>query len=87
MTQHCSHLRAFVCGLQERNALENVQRWACGRPTPSELATISDALDEAGLMDLDPGAPAILRTSSCEPARSQAYDQVPLPHADATKAW
>jgi hypothetical protein len=43
------------CCLQERNTLENVQKWACGRPAPSELATISDAPDEAGLMDLDPG--------------------------------
>lgn len=46
-----------VLAAQERNVLENVQKWACGRPAPSELMTAgSDAPDEAGLMDLDPGA-------------------------------
>lgn len=47
----------LVLLLQARNTLENVSKWACGRPAPSELHSgVSDAPDEAGLMDLDPGA-------------------------------
>ena len=42
---------------QTRNALENVNKWACGRPPPSELAVAAaEVADDAGVMDLDPGA-------------------------------
>lgn len=62
--------------------LENVQRWACGRPTPSELATISDAPDEAGLMDLDPGAPATVQHRAMNQLTSTR-----LAASQATATW
>lgn len=40
--------------MQERLAIENVEKWECGRPTPSDLTGGNDSPDDPGLMDLDP---------------------------------
>jgi len=53
---------------QTRNAMENVNKWACGRPPASEMAqqAAEAAQDDAGLMDLDPGAPCGIHLQSLD---------------------